>query len=360
MKRLALLLIIVLLQIVCGESLFAQSNNQNPTLNGQEQSRKEEKTRNLSLPEAVFDSLIAKAEANGLIRVTVDVNSITIRNLPSKQMMESQWRLQQRREKIRKELLGQLAKFNVSDIERGANADRVIMTVNADALKFLKKKYINDITINEAPAKEETPTISREKRDARIDELIKKAEREGTVSVIVNLDERIKRADPEALKAREKLLNDLTRYNVKITTDWTVYITMTVNAEALRFMKNQPIVASIGENAAGTIASQQRNVMIDELIKKAEAKGTISVIVAFKGVETTAPEALEAREKILKELVKYDVKITTKEITTDGMKQIAKYVTMTVNADALRFMKNQPFIESIGENGRNRIGTWDV
>jgi hypothetical protein len=260
MKRLILFLIIGSLQITYCDLLFAQSNNQNPMLNRQEYPRKEEKTRNLSLPEDIFDTLIAKAEANGSIRVTVDVNSIMIRNVPTKQMMESQWRLQQRREKIRKELLDQLARFNVRDIERGANADRITMTVDADALKFLKKKYINDIAINEAPAKEEISTISREKRDARI----------------------------------------------------------------------------------------------DELIKKAEVKGTISVIVGFKGMGTADSEAIEAREKILEELAKYDVKVTTETVDSNGMKSITKYVTMQVNADALRFMKNQPFIESIGENGIRR------
>lgn len=264
MKRLILFLIIGSLQFTYCESLFAQSNNQNPTL--REQPREEEKTRNLSLPEVIFDTLIEKAEADGSIRVVIEVGNITFRSLPTKRMMESQWRLQRRKEKIRKELFHHFARLNTRDVERGASGERVIMTVDADALKFLKKKYINDININEVPAKKEIQTISREKRDT----------------------------------------------------------------------------------------------MIDELIKKAEAKGAISVFVGFKGVETAASEAIEARERILKELVKYDVEITTKQITDDGMKQISKYVTMTVNADALRFMKNQPFVESINENGINRIGTWDV
>ncbi len=267
MKRLILFLIIGSLQFTYCESLFAQSNNQNPTL--REQPRKEEKTRNPSLPEVIFDTLIAKAEANGSIRVTLDVKSITVRNLPTKQMMESQWRLQQRREKIRKELLDQLARFNVRDIERGANADRVTMTVDADALKFLKKKYINDIAINEALAKEAIPTISREERDARIDELIKKAEAKGAISIFVHFKRGLKQPDDEEIVAQDNLLKELvTKYNVEITTEMTApdgmkrifkSVTMTVDANALRFLKNQPIVESIGENGAARIAISKPN-----------------------------------------------------------------------------------------------------
>lgn len=191
------------------------------------------------------------------------------------------------------------------------------------------------------------------------DKLIDEAESKGNVRIIIQFGDVFATPEREIANRKQKLLillapfkvNDIEN-NVK-----SADLRMTVDATALRFLKNRTNIVEISKalpqteiwQPPKTIAppiSYNRNTKFDELIEKAKSKGAISVIVKFRGMETAAAGALEARERIMDELARYNVKVTT---------DWGVYVTMTVDAAALRFMKNQPFIESVGENAIGKI-----
>lgn len=181
-------------------------------------------------------------------------------------------------------------------------------------------------------------------------------------------------AKPRSCEMREKALKDLSQFRERLLGELARFdivadkpaanvlpIVVWLNVDALEFLKQnylkkvRVMLAYSQDKPIRPITREQRDARIDELIKKAEVKGAISVIVIFKGVETTSDEAIRASERIIKELAeKYDAEIKFTPADDIGMKPIYKYLAMTVGADALRYMKKQDFIESVGENGIGR------
>ena len=205
---------------------------------------------------ALFDKLIEQATTNGSVRVIVGVGALF---KPEGELLPEAREIQRAGiGSAQDALLFQLKQFQTSNVRKYEFIPYFAITVDAAALEFMKTSplvtgiYENNVrkpALNQSVPQqvERTP-----EQLALFDNLIEKAEVNGSVVVIIGLQTASVSDAISAAAQRDTLLAQLAQFQVTnvIKFHFASSFALTANADAIAYLKNSPLVALIQEETA--------------------------------------------------------------------------------------------------------------
>lgn len=265
------------------------------------------------------------------------------------------------------ELLRQLAPFRVESVVKYQYIPYIAMFVDAPALIYMKDSSLVTGFYDDNPTRR--PTVTNRTNNpattnspnrppdqlAVLQRLLEQARATGKVMAIIGTRD---------FEARNELMRQLTPLQPSNVTLYQniPFLFAEINEATIIFLRDSPLVTSIGENLAARAASNQTVTRSSEqldifqrLNQQATANDTVRVIVGVRanftpeGYLTPAQRQSQraaiqfAQDRLLSLLAQFQISNVVRY-------QTVPYVALNVDTAALAFLRNSTEVTSVGEN----------